>query len=138
MTKFSKTVMLYVGMLSPSVVSDSVTPWTVAHQAPLSMRFSRQEYWSGLPFLPAGHLPKSGMELASPLSPTLPIDSFLHFVDMLPLHGNFISINMCQGSRFYFLSHLFNFFPLFQEQCNQTGASRVLPQGTGRVLSHMM
>ena len=32
------------------VVSDSVTPWTVAHQAPLSMGFSRQEYWSGLPF----------------------------------------------------------------------------------------
>ena len=33
-----------------SVMSDSVTPWTVAHQAPLSMGFSRQEHWSGLPF----------------------------------------------------------------------------------------
>ena len=33
-----------------SVVSDSATPWTVARQAPLSMEFSRQEYWSGLPF----------------------------------------------------------------------------------------
>ena len=32
------------------VMSDSATPWTVAHQAPLSMRFSRQEHWSGLPF----------------------------------------------------------------------------------------
>ena len=32
-----------------SVTSDSATPWTVAHQAPLSMRFPRQEYWSGLP-----------------------------------------------------------------------------------------
>ena len=34
-------------VLSCSVVSDSATPWTVAHQAPLSMGFSRQEYWSG-------------------------------------------------------------------------------------------
>ena len=34
-----------------SVVSDTAIPWTVAHQAPLSMEFSRQEYWSGLPFL---------------------------------------------------------------------------------------
>ena len=32
------------------VISDSATPWTVAHQAPLCMEFSRQEYWSGLPF----------------------------------------------------------------------------------------
>ena len=32
---------------SHSVVSDSATPWTIAHQAPLSMEFSRQEYWSG-------------------------------------------------------------------------------------------
>ena len=36
--------------VSRSVVSDSATPWTVALQAPLSMGFSRQEYWSGLPF----------------------------------------------------------------------------------------
>ena len=37
-------------VLVSSVVSDSETPWTVTHQAPLSMEFSRQEYWSGLPF----------------------------------------------------------------------------------------
>ena len=36
--------------VSHSVLFDSATPWTVAHQAPLSMEFSRQEYWSGLPF----------------------------------------------------------------------------------------
>ena len=40
-----------------SVVSDSVAPWTVAHQAHLSMGFSRQEYWSGLPRPPPGDLP---------------------------------------------------------------------------------
>ena len=37
------------------------TPWTVAHQAPLSMRFSRQGYWSGLPCLPPGDLPDPGI-----------------------------------------------------------------------------
>ena len=43
-----------------------VTPWTVAHQAPLSVRFSRQEYWSGLPCPPPGDLPDSGIEPVSP------------------------------------------------------------------------
>ena len=42
------------------------TPWTVAHQAPLSMGFSRQEYWSGLPFPSPGDLPNPGIELGSP------------------------------------------------------------------------
>ena len=44
-------------MSSHSVVSDSVTPWTAAHQAPLSMEFSRQKYWNGLPFLLQGIFP---------------------------------------------------------------------------------
>ena len=43
-----------------------VTPWTVAHQAPLPMGFSRQEYWSGLPCPPPGDLPNPGIELRSP------------------------------------------------------------------------
>ena len=43
-------------------MSDSVTPWTVAHQAPPSMGFSRQEYWSGLPFPSPGDLPDPGTE----------------------------------------------------------------------------
>ena len=42
-----------------------VVQWTVAHQVPLSMRFSRQEYWSGLPFLSPGNLPDPGIELGS-------------------------------------------------------------------------
>ena len=53
-------------LLSCSVVSDSATPWTVAWPAPLSMRFPRQEYWSGLPFLPPGDLPDPGIKPASP------------------------------------------------------------------------
>ena len=48
-----------------SVGSDSVTPW-VAHQAPLPMEFSRQEYWSGFPFPSPGDLPDPGIELGSP------------------------------------------------------------------------
>ena len=39
-----------------------VTSWTVAHQAPLSVGFSRQEYWGGLPSPPPGDLPNPGME----------------------------------------------------------------------------
>ena len=59
--------------VSPSVVSDSfVTPWTVAHQASLSMEFSRQEYLSGLPFPSPGDLPNSGIK---PGSPALQADS---------------------------------------------------------------
>ena len=54
-----------------SCVWPFVTPWTVACQAPLSMRFSRQEYWSGLPWLPPGDLPDPGIEPASLLPPTL-------------------------------------------------------------------
>ena len=42
-----------------------VTPWTVARQAPLSMRFSRQEHWSGLPCPPPGDLPDPRLELSS-------------------------------------------------------------------------
>ena len=50
-----------------SVVSDSVIPWTVAYQAPLSMEFSRQEYWSGLPFPSPGDFPDLGAESISPV-----------------------------------------------------------------------
>ena len=46
-------------------MSDSATPWTVAYQAPLSMGFSRQEYWSGLPFPSPVDLPDPGIKLGS-------------------------------------------------------------------------
>ena len=49
-----------------------MAPWTVACQVPLSMEFSRPEYWSGLPFLHSGDLPDPGIE---PGSPTLGADS---------------------------------------------------------------
>ena len=54
-------------------MSDSFEiPWTVAHQAPLSMEFPKQEYWSGLPFPSPGNLPNPGIE---PESPTWQADS---------------------------------------------------------------
>ena len=46
-------------------MSDSRTPWTVAHEAPLSMGFPRQEYWSGLPFFSPEDLPHPGIKSAS-------------------------------------------------------------------------
>ena len=55
----------------------SVTPGTVAHQAPLSMGFSRQENWSGLPCPPPGDLSDPGVEPKSPVSLALQVDSFL-------------------------------------------------------------
>ena len=57
---------------SISRVRPFVTPWTVAHQAPQSMEFSRQEYWSGLPFPFPGDLPNPGIE---PRSPALQADA---------------------------------------------------------------
>ena len=47
-------------------LSVTPTPWTGAHQAPLSMGFPRQEYWSGLAFPSPGDVPDSGIELSSP------------------------------------------------------------------------
>ena len=58
--------------VSCSVVSDPATLWTLACQAPLSMEFSRQEYWSGLPFPSPEDLPDTGIE---PESPALQADS---------------------------------------------------------------
>ena len=60
--------------VSYSVVSDSATQWTVAHQAPLSMGWPRQEHWSGLPFPSPEDLPDPGIE---PWSPAQQADSLL-------------------------------------------------------------
>ena len=65
--KFPHTYMHKLLLFSHSVMSNSfVTPRTVAHRAPLSMGFPRQEYWSGLPFPSPGDLPVPGIEPGSP------------------------------------------------------------------------
>ena len=58
---------LKVKVKSLSCVRLFVTPWTVAHQAPLSMGFSRQEYWSGLPFPSPGDPPDAEIKPGSPI-----------------------------------------------------------------------
>ena len=70
-TKYNKRlVKIFWNFLDKNVlVAQSclfAVPWTVAHQAPLSMGFSRQEYWSELPFRSPGDAPDSGVELFSP------------------------------------------------------------------------
>ena len=69
-----------------------VTPWTVAHQVPLSVGFSRQEYWSGLPFPSPGDLPHPGIE---PRSPALQADSFSS--ETPGKHKN-TAVPFCRGS----------------------------------------
>ena len=61
---------------SLSVMPDSATPWTIAHQGPLSMGFSRQEYWSRLPLPSPRDLPDPGIEPGSPAlqADSLPLD----------------------------------------------------------------
>ena len=74
---------MFVTTCSPCVHAQSLscaplfaTPWTIAHQAPLSMGFSRQEYWNGLPFPHPGDLPNPEIKPISPVSPALQADSF--------------------------------------------------------------
>ena len=59
------------GMLSCSIMSDSAAPWTVDCQNPLPMKFSRQEYWSGVPFPIPEDLPNPGIEPMSIAPPAL-------------------------------------------------------------------
>ena len=74
----------------PSVVSDSVIPWTVAHQALLSMGFPRQEQWSGLLFPTPEDLPDSGIE---PESPAFPSDSLASEPPRKPLNQKAFTIH---------------------------------------------
>ena len=78
MTKLSQLICL--AKSACSVVSDSATVWTVACQALLSLEFSRQEYWSGLPFPTPGDVPDPEMELI--------------FFTTVP-HGKYIHIYVC-------------------------------------------
>ena len=76
---------------SLSRVSLFVTPWTIAYQTPPSMEFSRQEYWSGLPFPSPEDLPNPGIE---PGSPTLQADALLSESPRKPLihNGNYLIV----------------------------------------------
>ena len=76
-----------------SCVSLFVTPQTISHQAPVSMGFSKQEYWSGLPFSTPGDLPNQGIKHESPASTHWQMDSLplINLVILNPVHQNIIS-----------------------------------------------
>ena len=63
------------------------TPWTVACQAPLSMGYSRQEYWSGFPFPPPGDLSDAGIKPVSPVAPALADRFFITELSMQLNHA---------------------------------------------------
>ena len=89
----------------PSCVWLFGIPWTVACQAPLSMGFSRQEYWSGFPFPPPGDLPHPGIE---PRSPTLQVDSLPAEPQGKPKNTRVGSLSLLQG---IFLTQESNWIP---------------------------
>ena len=90
-------------MRSCSVVSDSfLTPWTVAHQVPLTMGFPRQKYWRGLPFPSSGDLPNPGMKPASLASPEL---AGRFFTTESPGKSILILLMACQNQYFSKICH---------------------------------
>ena len=84
---------LYGGLVAKSCPT-LATPWTVARQTPLSMGFSRQGYWSGLPFPSPGDLPDPGIEPRSPASQA----------DSLPTEPSFILLSSASCNLFNHLS----------------------------------
>ena len=82
-------------VLGCSVISNSLPPpWTIARQVPLSIGFSRQEYWSGLPCPPPGDLPNPGIK---PRSPALQGDSLLSEPPGRPKNTGVGSLSLLQG-----------------------------------------
>ena len=79
-----------------SVVSDSLNLWTLAHQVPPSMEFSRQGYWSGLPFSSPGDFPDPGIE---PETPALQADSLLTELPGKPWELTVRGQNFLKGGR---------------------------------------
>ena len=103
-----------------------VTPWTTAHQAPLSMRFSRQGYWSGLPFPSPGDLPNPGIE---PRSPALQADSLLTELQGKPSNSGAPQNKVCLS---------FPCFPIYLPWSDGTNQSILKEISPGCSLEGMM
>ena len=97
-------------MKSLSHVLLFANPWTVAYQAPPSMGFSRQEYWSGLPFPSPGNLPNPGIE---PRSPALQADTLTSEPPGKPYSFRI-------QTNFFAVTKLFNFHGIFVLWCMQS------------------
>ena len=81
-----------------------MTPWTVAQQAPLSIRFSMQEYWRGLPRPPPGDLPHQGIEPMSLVSPALAAGFFTASTPGRPIPFQIIfPYGLLQDNKYSFL-----------------------------------
>ena len=90
-----------------------MTPWAVARQAPLSIGFPRQEYWSGVPFPPPGDLPDSGTKPESLRSPALAGGFFTTVPPAKPLWSVHMTIISVLGFPLYKLHILCSFFYCF-------------------------
>ena len=88
------------------------TLWTVAHQTPLSMGFSRQEYWSGLPCPPPGALPDPEIEPTSLMSPVLAGRFFITHTTFTPLMV-FFDEQICNNINVILFTHLFLYSQCF-------------------------
>ena len=108
-------------MKSLSPVWLSATPWTAAYQAPLSMGFSSQEYWSGLPFHPPGNLLDTGMWLASPSSPALAGRFFTTESPRKPIIEESGFLKKGQGDSLYVLTIKNNRYSLREYLENMSG-----------------
>ena len=116
-----------------------VTPWTVAHQAPLSMRFSRPEYWSELPFPSPWDIHDPGIELVSLMSPALTAGFFTTrgTLEAIPLwdpyNSNITAFNIVQkdSETILYSFHSFSFILIFSSYFNHASPSLLnhfLPQ----------
>ena len=119
-------------MKSLSCVQLFATPWTVAHQAPPSVEFSRQEYWSGLSFPSPGDLPDLGIE---PRSPTLKADALPSEPPGKSIYIHIHSFSLLSGIPVYdyfitylFISYLqtFRLFRVFVIINTQAGTSLIV------------
>ena len=115
--------------VSCSVMSDSLRPVDSSHQAPLSMGFSRREYWSGLPFPSPGDLPESGIEPGFPVLqadslPSEPPGKTSWGIIASPIHRLLSVLNPRKGpflswhTKDYFLTHFFDGFRFSQKTGN--------------------
>ena len=98
-----------------------LTPWTAARQAPLSMEFSRQEYWSGLSFPPLGYLPDPEIEPGSPEDPALTGDTWEAPIPTAPMANWDTSLK-----RSFFFKSLFIYLVALSLGCSMQDLS-VLP-----------
>ena len=91
------------GVLFAKSCPTLATPWTVAHQAPLSMGFSRQEYWSGLPFPSPGDLPHPGIKRRSPAlqADSLSTELWEKPIPVANFPANYFRITMAHARKSY-------------------------------------